>query len=191
MPDVEPTTAGPTAAGPTTAGPTTVRIATAADVPAIRAIYNDAILTTTATWDTEPQTLAARAEWFADHVREGQPVWVAERDGRVVGYAAWGPLRDRPGYRHTREHSLYVDAAARGSGVGTLLLRTVVNEARDAGVHALIGVLSADNEASLMLHRAFGFVEVARLPETGRKFGRWLDLVCVQLLLPGPADPDA
>lgn len=167
-----------------------LRAATRADVPDILRIYNHSVATDTASWDTAPQPLKDRLAWFDARVATGQAVLVAVEDGRVVGWGSWGPFRTKDGYRHTREHTLYVDADARGRGVGRLLLQGILDTARAAGVHVLLGALSNENDASAALHRAFGFVEVGRLPQAGAKFGRWLDLVLVQLVLddrPTPA----
>jgi len=164
-----------------------VRDATRDDVPAILAIYNDAVLHTTATYDLEPVTLADRLAWYDGRRALGHAVLVAEDAGRVVGFGSWGTFRAKAGYDRTMEHSVYVDAAAQGRGTGRLLLRAIIDTARAAGVHALIGVLDADNAASVRLHESFGFVACGRLPQVGAKFGRWLDLAFHELLL--DADP--
>lgn len=161
----------------------TVRPARPDDVPAILDIYNEAVATTTASWDTRPESLAARQAWYDRRVGLGQAVLVAEEDGRVIGWGSWGTFRDKAGYSRTMEHTLYVDAAARGRGVGNALLAAIIETARASGVHVLLGVLSHENETSMRLHEKFGFREVGRLPQTGAKFGRWLDLVFVQLTL--------
>lgn len=166
-----------------------VRDAVEADVTAITRIYGDAVLTTTATWDLEPPTPQERQAWFAARRASGEAVVVAELDGEVVGYGAYGPFRDKCGYARTKEHSLYVDASTRGRGVGRLILQGLVDRARQAGVHTLVGALTAGNEASLRLHEAFGFREVGRLPQTGAKFDGWLELVLVQLLLDDAPSP--
>jgi phosphinothricin acetyltransferase len=161
----------------------TIRSADWADLPAILAIYNDAVLHTTASYDLEPVSMADRAAWMAGHEGRGEPVIVAELGGQVVGFGAYGPFRAKPGYRFTVEHSVYVSAERRGQRIGRLLLEPLIDHARAAGKHAMIAGVDATNEASLRLHRACGFVEVARFPQVGHKFGRWLDLVCLQLLL--------
>lgn len=147
------------------------------DVPAIVAIYNASVAVNTASWDTAPHSVAERLAWFHDRTRAGQAVLVAEQDGRVVGWAAWGPFRSKAGYRLTMEHTLYVAESARGQGVGRLLMAGILETAAAAGVHVLVGAVSADNEASIALHERFGFVDVGRMPQVGAKFGRWLDLV--------------
>ncbi|MDA8438799.1 MAG: GNAT family N-acetyltransferase [Propionibacterium sp.] len=169
--------------------PLSIRPAADADLPAITAIYNDAGVGTTASYDLEPVSLDSRRSWFEQRSAAGFPIVVAELDGRIVGYAAYGPFRDKAGYAYTVEHSVYVTRDARHSGVGHALMADLVARARDRGVHAMVGVLDADNAASIAFHRRLGFAEVARLPQVGRKFGRWLDVVMVQLTLPVP-DPD-
>lgn len=160
-----------------------LRAATPFDLPAIAAIYNQSVLDSTASWDYEPWTPAQHADWYAYKVERGFPLLVAVADGAVVGYASYGDFHHKIGYDATRELSIYLAEAARGHGVGTLLMEALIDHARRAGVHVLVGGLSADNEASLALHRKLGFVEVARMPEVGRKFDRWLDLVYMQLVL--------
>ncbi len=160
-----------------------IRPARPADLPALLEIYNDAVVHTTASWDLLPWTPVEHAEWYATKAEHGHPVLVADDGGAVVGYSAFGPFRPKAGYSHTMEHSVYVLPSQQGRGIGRALLVAIIEAARAEGVHSLIGGLSADNEASLALHRSLGFVEVGRLPEVGRKFDRWLDLVLLQLFL--------
>lgn len=160
-----------------------IRPAHPADLPALLEIYNDAVVHTTASWDLVPWTPVEHAEWYATKAEHRHPIMVADEDGEILGYAAYGPFRAKAGYAATMEHSVYVRPSSRGLGVGRTLLVAIIEAARANGVHALIGGLSADNEVSLALHRSLGFVEVGRLPEVGRKFDRWLDLVLLQLIL--------
>lgn len=169
--------------------PLSIRPAVAADLPAITEIYNEAGVGTTASYDLEPVSLESRRVWFEQRSAAGFPVVVADLDGRVVGYAAFGPFRDKAGYAHTVEHSVYVAAEARQAGVGHALMADLLGRAGERRVHVMIGVLDADNVASIAFHRRLGFVEVARLPQVGRKFGRWLDVVMVQRTFQVP-DPD-
>lgn len=167
-----------------------MRAATRDDVPAILDIYNASVAVDTASWDTAPQGLAERAAWFDARDAAGHAVLVAvDPAGVVLGWGSWGPFRAKHGYRLTMEHTLYVAEHARRRGVGRALMRAIIETAREAGVHALVGGLSHENEVSLVLHRRFGFVEVGRLPQVGVKFGRWLDLVLVELLLDEAAAP--
>lgn len=164
-----------------------IRPAVRGDVPAILAIYNDAVATSTASWDVEPVGLEERLARFDAQAAAGLPLLVADADGAVLGYATFGPFRPKAGYARTMEHSVYLAPDARGLGLGRRLMVELIAAAREAGVHALVGALDATNVVSLRLHAQLGFVEVGRLPQVGAKFGRWLDLVFVQLLL--DADP--
>lgn len=166
-----------------------IRAATPDDVVEINRIYNHEVGASTASWDSEPEPLATRQQWFDARREAGHAVLVADRDGQILGYASYGPFRDKAGYARTMEHSIYVDAAARRLGIGAMLLGSIIECATAAGVHALIGGLSDDNEVSLRLHEAFGFRIVGRLPQVGFKFGRWLDLVFMELLLDDAPTP--
>jgi len=161
----------------------TTRPAIWADLPAILTIYNDAVLHTTASYDLEPVSIANRAAWMAGHEERGEPVIVAELGGEVAGFGAYGPFRTKAGYRFTVEHSVYVSAGRRGQGIGRLLLEPLIAHARSAGMHTMIAGIDAENEVSLRLHRSCGFFEVARFRQVGHKFGRWLDLICLELVL--------
>ncbi|MDQ0473768.1 GNAT family N-acetyltransferase [Labrys wisconsinensis] len=160
-----------------------VRPATTADLPAILAIYNDAVASTTAIWNWSPVDLANRQAWFATRTGQGYPVLVADTGAGAEGYASFGDWRAFEGYRHTVEHSVYVAASARGRGHGRALLGALIEEARGLGKHVMLGGIDAANAPSLALHARFGFVETARMPEVGQKFGRWLDLVFMQKML--------
>lgn len=160
-----------------------IRAAERRDVPGILAIYNDAVLHTTASYDDEPSTLAARLEWFEAKERAGLPLIVAETGTGIVGWSSFGPFRPWPGYRYTVEHSVYVAATQRGQGIGTVLLPPLIDRARALGLHAMIAGIDATNTPSLRLHRRLGFTQVAHLKEVGFKFDRWLDLVFMELLL--------
>lgn len=160
-----------------------VRDATPEDVQRILDITNEAITHTTANWSLEPTTLDERREWFQEHQRGGYPVLVAEDDGSVIGFAAYGPFRPKAGYRFTVEHSVYVDTAQRGHGVGRELLAALIERAVASGVHVMIGGIDADNIASIRLHARFGFQQTGCLRQVGRKFDRWLDLLIMQRIL--------
>ena len=161
-----------------------IRRAQRADLPAILEIYNDAVLTTTATYDYEPRPLEHRTAWFEDHERNDYAMFVAvDEHGRVVGWSALNRYHDRVGYRFTTENSVYVAADQRGKGVGKLLLAPLIEAARARGLHAIIAAIDAANEASIRLHASFGFVPVGHFKQTGFKFGRWLDVVYLERLL--------
>ncbi len=178
-----------------------VRPATEADLPAILAITNDAIRTSTALWTITPTTLRARGDWMAERLADGFPVLVAERafeqTRAVVGFGSYGRFRPHEGYARTVEHSLYVDAEARGAGVGRALLQALLEAATRGGMHVMIGGIEAQNLASIALHERAGFTRSALLLQVGRKFDRWLDLLFMQKRLDGagfaldPAGPQA
>lgn len=160
-----------------------IRPAQPADLPAIVEIYNEAVVGTTASWALEPVTLADREAWLARQVAADQPVLAVEEDGVVVGFASYGPFRPQGGYAHTVEHSIYIMAGHRASGLGRLLLSTLIDAARSNGVHTMVGVIDGANAESIAFHERLGFAVSGRLPEVGRKFGRWLDVVFVTLIL--------
>jgi len=153
------------------------------DLAGMLAIYNDAVLTTTAVYDYKPRTAEQQAAWFQAKRDQGYPVLVAEIDGTVVGFASYGPFRPWPAYLHSVENSLYVAADWRGRGIGSLLLPALIQRATDRGLHTMIAGIDAANQASLRLHAKFGFEPVARFREVGWKFERWLDLAFLQRML--------
>lgn len=161
-----------------------VRPATGADLPAINAIYAEAVLQTVTTWDYEPMDMERREAWFATHEKERLPVLVAVNEaGTVLGWASLSRYNHRPGYRFTVENSVYVGKEHQGRGAGRRLLATLINEARRSGMHSIVAAIDGENDASLRLHRAFGFESAGRVREAGFKFDRWLDVVYLQLLL--------
>lgn len=159
-----------------------IRPAAARDLAAINAIYNHYVLTSTCTYEVEPVTEAARAQWLADH-GERHPATVAELDGRVVGWGCLSPYRGRFGYRYSAEHSVYVDQDHHRRGIGAALLRDLVERARALGYHTLIGGCDSAQAASIALHERHGFERVAHFREVGRKFDRWLDVIFLQRML--------
>ncbi len=164
--------------------PVTVRDMTAADLDAALAIFNHAVAHTTAVWTEELRTPAEQRTWFDAKQADRWPTLIAEEAGDVRGFATLGPFRPQPGFRHTAEHSVYVAPAARGRGVARALLTALLERAAAQGLRNVIGVVSADNPASLALHAALGFAEVGRLPGVGEKWGRVLDAVFLQREVP-------
>ena len=163
-----------------------IRPATETDLPAILAIYNDAVMNNTAIWIETPSDLADRAAWLAARREAGFPVLVAD-DGQaaatVLGYGTFGQFRPYEGFRHTVEHSVYVSDQAQGRGIGKLLLAALITEARLRGKRVMVGAIDATNYVSLALHEHMGFEETGRLHGVGEKFGKRLDMVLVQLAL--------
>jgi phosphinothricin acetyltransferase len=152
-------------------------------VPGILAIFNDAILHTTASWNYDPTTLAARMEWYEEHRKQGLPVFVADDGGVIAGWGALHAFRAPQGYHRSVEHSVYVAAEYRGRGIGRELLVTLIDSARALGKHAMVAGIDGENEVSIRLHRSLGFEQVGHLKQVGYKFDRWLDLIFMQLIL--------
>lgn len=166
-----------------------IRRATEADLPAITAIFNEVIATSTAIYADDPFSLEDRAGWFAARRAAGFPVLVAQEDGEVLGLASFGEFRAWPGFRHTVEHSVHIRAGARGRGLGTALVSALFEPARALDKHVMIAGVDATNEGSIRLHERLGFERAAMLREVGRKFGRWLDLLFLQKFLDDPGAP--
>ncbi|HEU5083773.1 MAG TPA: GNAT family N-acetyltransferase [Acidimicrobiales bacterium] len=159
-----------------------LRPATAADAAATAAIYNHEVTTSTVTFDLVTRSVEEQAEWLS--ARSGVlEVVVAEIGGAVAGFASLSPYRDRPAYRTTVEDSIYVHPDHRGQGVGRALLGEIVEVARRRGFHSVIGRIVGGHTASIQLHASLGFEQVGVEREVGRKFGTWLDVVVMQLLL--------
>jgi len=166
-----------------------IRTAKDSDLPEILAIYNEVILNTTAVYSYQPHTLEMRKAWFDTRQKDGLPVFVAESEGKVAGFSSYGPFRAWPAYKYTVENSVYVAEEQRGKGIGKLLIAPLIETARAADLHAIIAGIDASNIGSIQLHRSFGFEEVAHFKQVGYKFGRWLDLKFMELLLRTPEHP--
>lgn len=166
-----------------------IRPAVAADDPAITSIFNALIATTTIEWRESPHTAEDMHSWMDDH----EVVLVAESGDEVVGLAAFGWFRDavhRPGYRFTVESTVHVREDHWGSGLGRRLMEELIVRARASGKHVMVAAVDGENDASVRFHERLGFVEVGRLAQLGEKFGRWLDLVLLQLTLDDRAEPN-
>jgi phosphinothricin acetyltransferase len=154
------------------------------DVAAIAAIYAHHVLHGVASFEEEPPDVAEMAGRRAAILAQGLPYLVAERGGRVVGYCYAGLFRPRSGYRFTLEDSIYIDPAEVGRGVGRALLSLVVARCTELGYRQMVAVIGgSETIASIRLHRALGFAHAGLLPAVGFKFGRWVDVVLMQLAL--------
>jgi L-amino acid N-acyltransferase YncA len=165
-----------------------LRAATPDDVPAIAAIYGHHVMHGLASFEVEPPTVDEMRRRFDAIVGGGYPYLVAERDGRVVGYAYASAFRPRPAYRYTVEDSIYVAPDAIGGGIGRRLLERLIAECEARGYRQMLAVIGdSANHASIGLHRACGFDRMAVFTGTGFKFGRWVDTVFMQRRL-GPGE---
>lgn len=162
--------------------PPALRPALRADIPRITEIYNQAVASTTATFDTVPRTVLEQEAWFGRHGGP-HPVIAAEQDGAVLGWASLSPYSDRAAYARTVELSVYVAEEARGRGAGRALMREIVERGRVLGHHVILSRITADNAVSIRLHAGLGFFRVGTLREVGVKFGRLLDVEIWQLIL--------
>jgi phosphinothricin acetyltransferase len=157
--------------------------ATEQDLQPMLDVYNEAIMNTTAVYQEETHTLAMRKKWYKEKQEAGLPVFVAYVNDDFAGFSSYGPFRNWPGYRFTVEHSVYVAEDLRGMGVGKKLVKAVIEHARLQKIHVIIAGIDAAGEASIGLHLSLGFKEVAHFREVGFKFGRWLDLKFLELIL--------
>lgn len=159
-----------------------IRPATANDLEAIRAIFNHFVARSTCTFQIESETAAEREEWFRDR-SAAHPVTVAESEGVVIGWAALSPWKSRCAYAKSAEASVYVHHEHHRRGVGRALLLDLIERARAAGLHTVIGGACSEQQASLALQAALGFEHVGTFRQVGRKFDRWLDVTYMQLVL--------
>jgi phosphinothricin acetyltransferase len=156
----------------------------------IRAIFNEAILNSTALYDYQSRSPAVIAAWFETKKKGAYPVIGLEDEaGELLGFASYGSFRAWPAYKYSVEHSVYVAAPHRGRGLGKTLLRALIDAAIAQNYHMMIGVIDASNAASIALHRGLDFAHCASIKHAGFKFGRWLDLECYQRILPTPPHP--
>jgi phosphinothricin acetyltransferase len=161
----------------------TIRPALVEDAAAIAAIYADHVRSGTASFDTVPRTADETGQKILEIQAKGWPFLVADRGGEILGYAYVSQFRDRSAYRFACENSIYVRDDCIGQGVGTLLLRTLVDVATASGFRQMIAVAGGGEQASVALHAKLGFSHAGRMRSVGRKFGRWLDTVYMQLEL--------
>ncbi|MDR0285029.1 MAG: GNAT family N-acetyltransferase [Propionibacteriaceae bacterium] len=166
-----------------------IRFATAGDGPALQAIFNHEVESSTASLEWYPLAGEDWQRWLFEHTRDNHVLLVAEVAGAVAGFAGYGAFRTKAGYVDTVEDSVFIKEAYRGHGLGKRLLRRLLAEARDRGIHAVVAAVIAENVVSVGLHHAVGFVDVAYLPQVGHKFGRWVDLQLLQIILDNRPTP--
>ncbi|REK12019.1 MAG: N-acetyltransferase [Planctomycetota bacterium] len=166
-----------------------LRLATEDDLVAINDIYNYYVLHSTCTYQLEAEPIEDRAAWFRERLRQCLPVTVAEHGTQVVGWGSLSRFHPRTGYASTVEASVYINHQHHRRGLGRLLLSDLVERARSAGFHSVIGGASAEQTASIALQESLGFKRVGQLVQVGYKFNTWLDVIYLQRML-GPASPE-
>lgn len=162
---------------------TVIRPATPADYPAILDIWTPVIRDTTITFASELKTPATLAEYVEGRRARGREFLVAEVGGQLAGFATYDQFRGGDGYVHAMEHSIILGPAARGRGLGRTLMAAIEDHARARGAHTMVAGVSGENTAGIAFHAAIGYVHCGTMPQSGRKFGRWLDLVLMQKIL--------
>ncbi len=157
---------------------------------AIAAIRTDVVRQTTAIFHTNEWTVPEVADLIAARRAAGRDLWVAvDARSTVLGFATYDRFRGGDGYDRTMEHSIFLTPQARGQGAGRALMQVLEAQAATVGVHVMVAAIDADNQAAQQFHAALGYAETGRMPQVGRKFGRWLDLVLMQKILGDqPAD---
>jgi L-amino acid N-acyltransferase YncA len=156
---------------------------------AILAIFNEAIANSTAIYEFLPLAPEYMERWFEAKAQGGYPVIGLETDGVLAGFASYGKFRDRPAYKYTVEHSIYIDARFRGQGHGRVLLEAIAAMAVKQDYHVMVGGIDASNAGSIRFHERMGFTHCGTVKQVGFKFGRWLDLALYQKILATPASP--
>ncbi len=159
-----------------------IRKALLADLEAITGIYNDAIVHTTATFDTEEKSVSDMLSWYAKH-DDKYCLFVADENGTIGGWGSLSRWSDRCAYDDTAELSVYVHKDYRGRGLARQLMQAVLDVGKANGVHSVLSRITTDNTISIHLHDLFGFEHVGTLREVGRKFGRLLDVLMLQKIL--------
>lgn len=158
---------------------------------AIRAIFNEAIVNSTALYDYVPRSVEVMQAWFDTKESANLPVvGLMNEAGELMAFGSYGPFRPHAAYQYSVEHSVYVDARFRGMGLGRQILERLIERAQQQDYHMMIGVIDAQNTASIVLHEKLGFTACGHIREAGYKFGRWLDLALYQLVLKTPARPN-
>ncbi|MBB5516394.1 phosphinothricin acetyltransferase [Rubricella aquisinus] len=160
-----------------------IREATDADLPGIAAIWNPIIRDSVATFTTAEKSIDDLRAWRAERLANDHPILVARDAEGITGFAVYFQFRGGPGYAHTMELTIHLAKRARGQGTGRALMAALEEVARARGVHSLWGGCSGENPGAVAFHERCGFTRVATLPQVGRKYGRWFDLVLVQKIL--------
>ncbi|MDD5191227.1 MAG: GNAT family N-acetyltransferase [Dehalococcoidales bacterium] len=159
-----------------------IRKALPEDIAGITEIYNEAILNTDATFDTQPKTLSEQRKWYKAHGPRN-PIMVAEENGVILGWGSLSEWSTRCAYAETAEISLYIRREYRRQGLGKKLMQALINEGKRAGLHTILSRITGGNEVSVKLHRQYGFEHIGTMREVGNKRDKLLDVEMMQLML--------
>ncbi|MBR9766543.1 MAG: N-acetyltransferase [Rhodobacteraceae bacterium] len=160
-----------------------IRPVVSGDYPRILDIWTPYYRETTVTFASEEKTAVTLPLYVENRRAAGRETFVAERGGVVLGFASYDQFRGGNGYVHAMEHTIILAPEAKGQGAGRALMRAVEAHARAAGAHVMVAGVSGENPAAVAFHAALGYETVGRMPQVGRKFDRWLDLVLMQKIL--------
>jgi phosphinothricin acetyltransferase len=178
--DMNPGTDGRPPADPS---PVEIRPATEDDLPQIVEILNYTAANSIANFDARPISADERREWFGQFSHTGRyRILVAQRTGRILGYACSDRYRDHEAFRETVEVSIALDASSRGQGVGSSLYRELFDRLAHEPVHVALAGIALPNDASVALHRKFGFTEVGTFREYAIKNGQYISSIWMQRL---------
>lgn len=159
----------------------TIRPVTRDDLPRINEIYNYYVINTPITFEIDPVTVESRAKWFAEHTAgKRYRMFVAEDDGTIEGYACTGPFRERAAYITSVEATIYLAHEVKGRGIGTKLYSVLFDAVKGEDINRLLAGITLPNEASVAIHRKFGFTPVGVFSENGRKFNRYWDVAWME-----------
>ncbi len=158
-----------------------IRPAMRDDLPRLTEIYNYYVINTPITFDLEPVTVESRARWFDEHTStKRHRLFVAEVEGLIVGWAGTGPFRDRAAYDTSVETTVYCAHETTGRGIGAAMYRVLIDALKNEDINRVLAGITLPNDASVALHRRFGFTEVGVFTECGRKFGKYWDVVWME-----------
>ena len=157
----------------------TIRPATEADQQSMMEIYNEAVLNSNATFDTEPRTLQTQLSWFRLH-KHNHPVLIAEEESQIIGWASLSPWSERCAYETTVEVSIYIHKDFRGKGTGIKLLKIITLEGEKLGNHTIISRITGGNDVSIHIHEKLGYRHIGVMEEVGFKFGKYQDVYMMQ-----------
>ena len=159
-----------------------IRVVTTNDAPSIARIYNEYVLNSTITFETDPVT-NEEMEQRVINLSKDFPYFVFEEDGKILGYCYAHNWKEKAAYKYTLETTVYLSPDVKGKGIGTCLMNQLIETCKEKGYHNLIACITAGNEASFKLHTKLGFKKVSHFHEVGMKFGQWLDVIDYELII--------